>query len=91
MAFAAWTRPRFNIYSHNILCLACGYTQVGYVYTDGGKHETPVAGADWSPPCVAVARLRRAIFDQQQIWVPPAPAPAAPADDDDEDGDDDDE
>lgn len=61
---------------------------MGYVYTDGGKQETPVAGGDWSPPCVAVARLRRAIFDQQQIWIPPAPAPAAPADDDDEDDDD---
>jgi hypothetical protein len=88
VAFAAWTRPRFNIYSHNILCLACGYTQVGYVYTDGGKHETPVAGREWSPPCVAVARLRRAIFDQQ-IWVPPAPSPTAPEDDDDEEDADD--
>lgn len=91
VAFASWTRPRFSVYSHNILCLVCGYTQVGYVYTDGGKQETPVAGAEWSPPCVAVARLRRAIFDQQRIWVPPTPAPAAPQEDDDEDGDEDDD
>ena len=24
--------------------------------------EAPVSGGDWSPPCVAVARLRRAVF-----------------------------
>jgi len=24
--------------------------------------EAPVSGGEWSPPCVAVARLRRAVF-----------------------------
>jgi hypothetical protein len=24
--------------------------------------EAPFSGGDWNPPCVAVARLRRAVF-----------------------------
>lgn len=86
VAFAVWTRPRFNVHSHNLLCVACGYTRVSYVYQDGGKRETPVSGSEWGPACVAVARLRRAIFDQQHVWAPPAP-PTLP-DDDEEDDDD---
>ena len=51
MAFYVWTRPRFGVFSHNTLCLGCGFTQVGYVYRDGGKRETPVSGSDiWAPP-----------------------------------------
>lgn len=69
-----------------MVCLACGFTQVGYVYRDEGNRETPVSGSEWSPPCVAVARMRRAIFDQQHTWAPPAP-PTLP-DDDEEDDDD---
>jgi hypothetical protein len=87
VAFAVWTQPRFGVGAHNTICLACGFTRVGYVYRDNDRHETPVSGAEWTPPCVAVARLRRAIFDQQRLWTPPAP-PTYP-DDDEEDEDDD--
>ena len=85
VAFTVWTRPRVNVHSHNMLCLGCGFTQVGYVYRDGGKRDTPVSGSEWSPPCVAVARLRRAIFDQQHIWAPPAPPTLSDAEEEDDD------
>jgi hypothetical protein len=29
---------------------------------DAELREAPVSGSEWSPPCVAVARLRRAVF-----------------------------
>jgi len=84
VSFAVWTQPRFGVAAHNTLCLACGFAQVGYVYRDDDKHETPVSGAEWTPPCVAVARLRRAIFDQQRLWTPPPPAFPWEVDDEDD-------
>jgi hypothetical protein len=88
VVFAAWTRPRFGVAAHNTLCLACGFAQVGYVYRDRDKREPPVQGGEWTPACVAVARLRRAIFDQQRFWTPPPDQTLAEIDDD-EDGEED--
>ena len=36
--------------------------------TRAGAGETPVTGGRWSPPCVAVARLRRAVFGALPLW-----------------------
>jgi hypothetical protein len=63
VTFAVWTRPAFDRCAYSALCLACGQATSEYLYTgDGRLREAPVAGKEWSPACVAVARLRRAVF-----------------------------
>ncbi len=43
--------------------------------------EAPVSGGEWSPPCVAVARLRRAVFspplDYGHVATVPLPSVSA--------------
>jgi hypothetical protein len=62
VTFAVWTSPDPGRRAHSALCLACGRATSEYVRTDGESREAPVSGGEWSPPCVAVARLRRAVF-----------------------------
>jgi hypothetical protein len=50
------------VVAHCLLCLACGRTTVEHIRPDTALHETPVVGEQWSPPDVAVARLREAVF-----------------------------
>jgi hypothetical protein len=48
--------------AYSALCLACGRATSEYLWPRGGvMREAPVSGSE-SPPCVAVARLRRAVF-----------------------------
>ena len=52
--------------AYSALCLACGHATSEYLLPrDGRMLEPPVHGGEWSPPCVAVARLRRAVFSPQ--------------------------
>jgi hypothetical protein len=60
--FAVWTSPAPNRRAYSALCLACGHATSEYVRTDAELREAPVSGNAWSPPCVAVARVRRAVF-----------------------------
>jgi hypothetical protein len=62
VTFAVWTRPAPDRHAYSALCLACGQVASEYVRTDAELREAPVYGNEWSPPCVAVARLRRAVF-----------------------------
>jgi hypothetical protein len=63
VTFAVWTRPRADRCAYSALCLACGRATSEYVSTaDPGMSEASLSGSEWSPPCVAVARLRRAVF-----------------------------
>ena len=36
---------------------------------DGHIRELPVSGNEWYPACVAVARLRRAVFSPPPGWI----------------------
>jgi hypothetical protein len=62
VTFAVWTRLPRGRTAYSALCLACGRATSEYLWPTGGMREAPVTGRDWSPPCVAVARLRRAVF-----------------------------
>jgi hypothetical protein len=63
VTFAVWTRPRRGRCAYSTLCLACGRATSEYVCaTNREMSEAPLSGSQWSPPCVAVARLRRAVF-----------------------------
>ncbi|MGZ4391278.1 MAG: hypothetical protein ACXVRK_03995, partial [Gaiellaceae bacterium] len=63
VTFAVWTRLAGGRSAYSALCLACGHATSEYLGPSGGRmREAPVSGRDWSPPCVAVARLRRAVF-----------------------------
>jgi hypothetical protein len=62
VTFAAWTTPAPGRRAYSALCLACGRATSEHVRADAGLREAPVSGREWSPPCVAVARLRRAVF-----------------------------
>jgi hypothetical protein len=66
--FGAWTAPRFDVRASSTLCLACGYVTVEHVRPDQTLRETAVEGKEWAPACVAVARLRRAIFSRTPMW-----------------------
>jgi hypothetical protein len=68
--FSVWSVPRPWLRAYSTVCLACGYTTVEHVHHDSTLHETPVAGKEWTPPCVAVARLREALFSRGP-FVPP--------------------
>ena len=62
VTFAVWTRLDGGRSAYSKLCLACGRATSEYLWPRNGMREAPVSGGDWSPPCVAVARLRRAVF-----------------------------
>ena len=63
VTFAVWTRLAGGRSAYSELCLACGRATSEYLWPkDGRMREAPVHGSEWSPPCVAVARLRRAVF-----------------------------
>jgi hypothetical protein len=63
VTFGVWTRPRRDRCAYSSLCLACGRATSEYISaTNRGMSEAPVAGNEWSPACIAVARLRRAVF-----------------------------
>lgn len=70
--------PRPYTVAHCLLCLVCGQTTVEYARPNTAVRETPVSGERWSPPDVAVARLREAVF--RPFWR------GQWADDDDRDG-----
>jgi hypothetical protein len=68
VTFAVWTGLPGGRCAYSALCLACGRATSEYLWPHGGRmREAPVTGREWSPPCVAVARLRRAVFSAQ--WV----------------------
>jgi hypothetical protein len=62
VTFAVWTLPAPGRRAYSALCLACGRATSEYVRADAELREAPITGTEWSPPCVAVARLRRAVF-----------------------------
>lgn len=62
VTFAVWTRLAGGRSAYSALCLACGRATSEYLWPRDGMREAPVSGGEWSPPCVAVARLRRAVF-----------------------------
>lgn len=62
VTFAVWTRPRRDRSAYSTLCLACGRATSEHVRKDAELREAPLSGCEWTPPCVAVARLRRAVF-----------------------------
>ena len=63
VTFAVWTRVTADRDAYSALCLACGLATSEYVRSRGRRlSESPVSGSDWTPACVAVARLRRAVF-----------------------------
>jgi hypothetical protein len=63
VTFAVWTWPARDRRAYSALCLACGQATSEYLCpTRGHMREAPVSGNEWSPSCVAVARLRRAVF-----------------------------
>ncbi len=62
VTFAVWTSPTAGRDAYSALCLACGRATSEYARTGTDLREAPVCGSEWSPPCVAVARLRRAVF-----------------------------
>jgi hypothetical protein len=63
VTFAVWTRLASERHAYSELCLACGLATSEYVHSRK-RHlsESPVSGSEWNPACVAVARLRRAVF-----------------------------
>jgi hypothetical protein len=65
VTFAVWTSLAPDRRAYSALCLACGQVTSDYVRTDAELREAPVSGNEWSPPCVAVARLRRAVFNDR--------------------------
>jgi len=85
VTFAVWTFPRFDIRAYSTVCLACGETSVEQVYPGLAQSETAVSGCEWMPPCVAVARLRRAVFTNSPVWPQPPLVRPPSADDDDDD------
>jgi hypothetical protein len=50
--------PRAGVFAVCTLCLACGYATAFYSRIGAAAVEAPVCGSTWSPPCVAVQRLR---------------------------------
>lgn len=59
--FGVWTVPRSGIRADSELCLGCGRASVVYL-RGGSDQEMVVTGDQWTPACVAVARLRKAVF-----------------------------
>jgi hypothetical protein len=62
VTFAVWTRLSGGRSAYSELCLACGRAKSEYLWPGSGMREAPVSGGEWSLLCVAVARLRRAVF-----------------------------
>jgi len=63
LPFAVWTRLTSGRHAYSALFLACGFATSEYLSAGiGHLREAPVSGSEWSPPCVAVAPLRRALF-----------------------------
>ena len=62
MTFAVWTLPAPGRRAYSQLCLGCGRATSEHLRAGTDLREAPVSGTEWSPPCVAVARLRRAVF-----------------------------
>jgi hypothetical protein len=67
VTFETCLYPRPYTVARCLLCLACGQTTVEYARPNASVHETPVTGDRWSPPDVAIARLREAIF--RPFWL----------------------
>jgi hypothetical protein len=72
VTFAVWTMLPGDRRAHSTLCLACGHATSEYVWVaNRGMSEAPLSGSEWSPPCVAVARLRRLVFCPPPGWLRP--------------------
>lgn len=70
VTFAVWTRPAPGRCAYSALCLACGQATSEYLRMTGDHmREASVSGSEWSPACVAVARLRRAVFAPPPGWI----------------------
>jgi hypothetical protein len=69
VTFETCLNPRPYTLARCMLCLACGRTTVEHVRSNAPLRETPVTGAHWTPPDVAVARLREAVF--RPFWRDP--------------------
>lgn len=69
VTFAVWTSPAHDRCAYSALCLACGQATSEHFYRNVRMRETPVSGNEWSPACVAVARLRRAVFGHRPDWT----------------------
>jgi hypothetical protein len=52
-----------------VLCLNCGDTSTTYKRPLTGRIVGCVSGNQWTPPCAAVKKLRRALFDERK-WLP---------------------
>jgi hypothetical protein len=72
VTFCVWTQLPERRTAYSELCLACGLATSEYLGPRGGMREAPVSGSEWTPPCVAVARLRRAVFAQRSDEMPGA-------------------
>jgi len=72
VTFAVWTAVAGDRRAYSALCLACGQATSEYLRTTN-RHmrEAPVSGNEWNPACVAVARLRRAVFSPPWGIEPP--------------------
>ncbi len=62
VTFSVWTTLPGRRTAYSELCLACGCATSEHLWPRGGMRQAPVTGSEWSPPCLAVARLRRAVF-----------------------------
>jgi hypothetical protein len=66
------TREHFpNVSCHYWLCLNCGHTQVEYRIPrhepeTGDRVAARLSGEQWTPPCPAVKKLRRALFNERR-------------------------
>ena len=70
VTFAVWTGLSSDRRAYSALCLACGQATSEYLRTaNGHMREGPVTGNEWNPACVAVARLRRAVFSASPGWI----------------------
>jgi hypothetical protein len=87
VSFVVATHVRPGVQALSCLCLACGQATVEYLYYGREVRETPVSGSEWSPACVAVARLRRAVFGAPPFWNPGTPYVSEGDDADDSDAD----
>jgi len=62
--------PRHGVLAACLLCLACGRVVVEQARAGINLREAPVAGEEWTPPDIGVARLRAALLRPYSIQQP---------------------